>query len=37
MDKKNFGVSIFASKVQNLVKDVTKKFGKPDDSMMESV
>lgn len=35
MDSKNFGVSIFAPKVQNIVKDVTKKFGKPNDSMME--
>lgn len=36
MDDKNFGVSIFAPKVQNIVKDVTKKYGKPDDQMMES-
>ena len=38
MDSKNFGVSVFADKrADKILKDVTKKFGKPDDSMMESV
>ena len=38
MDAKNFGVSVFADKrADKILKDVTKKFGKPDDSMLEGV
>lgn len=38
MDAKNFGVSVFADKrADKILKDVTKKFGKPDDHMLEGV
>ena len=38
MDAKNFGVSVFADRIADKIqKDVTKKFGKPDDFMLEKV
>ena len=38
MDAKNFGVSVFADRMADKIqKDVTKKFGKPDDFMLEQV
>ena len=39
MDSKNFGVSVFSDRGQadKVKKAVGKKFGKPDDFMLESV